>query len=217
MALYQREKTGEGQRLDVSMLDTLFSVMENFVVIYTATGTIPNRSGNIDPAAAPYDSFKAKDGEFVMAIATNKMFAALCDLMGREDLKEDPRFKGNMQRVQNYYPDLKQEIEKWSTTKTESEIEELLNNAGIPVGRINNIEEAANHQLIRERNMMWSVYEPGMESEFSMPGCPIKMHGQDDEIIKAAPLLGEDTDDILKNILSYSDEKVAELHEYGIV
>jgi len=217
MALYQREKTGEGQRLDVSMLDTLFSVMENFVVIYTATGTIPNRSGNIDPAAAPYDSFKAKDGEFVMAIATNKMFAALCDLMGHEDLKEDPRFKGNMQRVQNYYPDLKQEIEKWSTTKTESEIEELLNNAGIPVGRINNIEEAANHQLIRERNMMWSVYEPGMESEFSMPGCPIKMHGQDDEIIKAAPLLGEDTDDILKNILDYSDEKVAELHEDGIV
>ena len=217
MALYQREKTGEGQRLDVAMMDTLFSVLENFVVIYTAGGTIPSRIGNIDPAAAPYDSFKAKDGDFVMAIATNRMFDSLCSVMGREDLKDDPRFATNMDRVENYMPDLKDEIEKWTMTLTESEIEELLVEAGIPVARINNIEEASEHPVIKERNMMWSVYEPGMEDEFSMPGCPVKMHGKGDEIMKAAPLLGEDTDEILKSILGYTDEKIGKLHDEGII
>lgn len=213
MALYHREKTGEGQRIDVSLLDTLFSTLENFVVINTIEGTIPERRGNIDPAAAPYDSFRAKDGEFVMATATNRMFASLCKVMGREDLVDDPRFGTNIDRVNNYLPDLKSEIEKWSMTKTVSEIEDLLVDAGIPVSQINNVEQAANHQVIIERNMMWSVYDPGFEDEFRMPGCPIKMHGRGDEIVKAAPLLGEDTDDILRSLLGYSDEKIAQLHE----
>lgn len=217
MALYQREKTGEGQRLDVSMMDTLFSVMENFIVIYTATGEIPNRSGNVDPAAAPYDSFMAKDGEFVMAIGTNRMFGALCDIMGREDMKEDPRFINNMARVENYLPDLKGEIEKWSTTKSTSEILELLVEAGIPAGHINNVAEATRHPLIKERNMLWKVYEPGMEDDFEMPGCPIKMHGKGDDIMKAAPLLGEDTDEVLKNILGYSEDELDRLHGMGII
>ena len=83
MALYEREKTGAGRRIDVAMMDTLFSVMENFVVEYTIAGKTPHRAGNQDPSIAPFDSFRAKDGDFVMGCGTDKMYASLCGAMER--------------------------------------------------------------------------------------------------------------------------------------
>lgn len=217
MALYQRERTGEGQRLDVAMLDTMFSVLESAVVTYTVAGEVPTHVGNCDPGVAPFDSFRAKDGEFVMGCGTDKMWVTLCGLMEREDLLEDPRFKTNQDRCEHYIPELKTEIETWSTTKTVAEMEELLVGVGIPFGDIKNVEDIVNHPLIAQRNMLWSVYDPGIGETIRIPGTPIKMHGKPDEISKAAPTLGEDTDRILSELLGYSDEQITALHNNHVV
>ena len=216
MALYEREQTGVGRRIDVAMVDTLFSVMENFVVEYTIDGKTPHRAGNQDPSIAPFDSFHAKDGDFVMGCGTNKMFAELCGAMGREELIEDPRFITNVARCENYLTDLKPIIEEWTTTKTVAEMEEIITGLKIPFGQILTIPEVAEHPQTKERNMLWNVYQPGMDREIRIPGTPVKIHGEEDVCQKAAPLLGEDNTAILTS-LGYSEEQVAELKANGVL
>ena len=216
MALYEREQTGVGRRIDVAMVDTLFSVMENFVVEYTIDGKTPHRAGNQDPSIAPFDSFHAKDGDFVMGCGTNKMFAELCGAMGREDLPSDPRFVTNVARCENYLQDLKPIIEEWTTTKTVAEMEEIITGLKIPFGQILTIPEVAEHPQTKERNMLWNVYQPGMDREIRIPGNPVKIHGEEDVCQKAAPLLGEDNAAILAT-LGYSEEQIAALKEQGVL
>ena len=216
MALYEREQTGVGRRIDVAMVDTLFSVMENFVMEYTIDGKTPHRAGNQDPSIAPFDSFHAKDGDFVMGCGTNKMFAELCGAMGREDLPSDPRFVTNVARCENYLTDLKPIIEEWTTTKTVAEMEEIITGLKIPFGQILTIPEVAEHPQTKERNMLWNVYQPGMDREIRIPGTPVKIHGEEDVCQKAAPLLGEDNTAILTS-LGYSEEQVAELKANGVL
>lgn len=216
-ALYQREKTGEGRQIDVAMVDTLFSIMENFVVKYTVAGEPPMRAGNIDPGIAPFDSFQARDALFVMGCGTDKMFASLCRVMGRDDLLTDPRYETNEKRCQNYLPDLKAEIEAWSTTKTVAELEALIVPCGIPFGPILNIPQIAEHDLIRRRNMLWTIYQPGMNAEIRIPGCPVKIHGTPDAPAKAAPQLGEDNAVVYSALAGLSPETLSALEEAGVI
>ena len=216
-ALYNREKTGEGQRIDVAMVDTLFSIMENFVVKYTVTGETPMRAGNIDPGIAPFDSFQAKDAQFVMGCGTNKMFSALCNAMGREDLITNPLYDTNEKRCDNYLPGLKGIIEEWSTTKTVAELEEIIVACGIPFGPILDIPQIAEHDLIKRRNMLWTVNQPGMDGEIRIPGSPVKFHGLPDEPRKASPQLGEDNDSVYSRIAGLSADKIEALKEWGII
>lgn len=215
MALYEREKTGVGRRIDVAMMDTLFSVMENFVVEYTIAGKTPHRAGNQDPSIAPFDSFHAKDGDFVMGCGTDKMYAALCGAMGREDLVTDPRFVTNLDRCDNY-SELKPMIEEWTTTKTVKELEVIISGLAIPFGEILTIPQTAEHPQTKERNMLWDVYQPGMERTIRIPGTPIKIHGEADEAQKAAPILGEDNASIYGQ-LGYSEADLAALIEKGTI
>ncbi|MDO5141300.1 MAG: CoA transferase [Eubacteriales bacterium] len=212
MALYQREKTGEGCRLDVAMVDTLFSVMENFVVAYTIGGEIPKRNGNVDPAIAPFATFHAKDGDFAMGCGTDKMWGILCGIMNTPQYIEDPRFKYNDDRCKNFKA-LEEIVNSWSTQHTVAEIDGILEEAGIPVGPINNIKQIAESEQIAARNMLWKVYDPGIKEEVRLPGCPIKIQGVEDNIQKAAPLLGEDTDAIMKDVLGYSDDQIKKMHD----
>ena len=217
MALYQRERTGEGCQLDVSMLDTLFSIMENAVVTYTVAGEVPARMGNIDPGIAPFDSFKAKDGDFVMGCGTDTFWKKLCGVMERPDLLEDPRYMTNQLRCDNYLPELKNEIEAWSKTKTVAEIEELIVAAGIPFGNIFDIKQATEQPQIKERNMLWPVFDTGIGEEIQIPGTPIKFHGEEDCVQKAAPLLGENTTEILKNYVGLSEAEIESLRSKGAI
>lgn len=217
MALYQRERTGEGRRLDVSMVDTVFSILETGVMQYTIKGIVSKPEGNSDPVIAPFDSFKARDGQFVLACGTNKFWAALCRAMGKPELIEDPRFINNSKRVENYIPTLKGIIEDWSMQHSVDELEELISGAGVPFGRIQNIKQACECDVIRRRNMLWDVYDPAFGREIEMPGTPIKMHGCADRADKAAPGLGEDTERLLCGILGLGHDEVEKLREEGVV
>lgn len=215
MALYEREKTGVGRRIDVAMMDTLFSVMENFVVEYTIAGKTPHRAGNQDPSIAPFDSFHAKDGDFVMGCGTDKMFAALCDAMVQTELPKDARFDTNLHRCENYGL-LKPLIEAWTKTKTVKELEGIISSLKIPFGEILDIPQAAEHAQTKERNMLWEVFQPGMERNIRIPGTPIKIHGEQDSIQKAAPILGEDNAAVY-GMLGYPAQTLSEFTQKGVI
>lgn len=217
MALYRRERTGEGCKLDVSMMDTLFSVLENAVVTYTIANRVPQRAGNVDPGIAPFDSFVAKDGSFVMGCGTDSLWVKLCDAMNMPELVEDPRFATNQLRCDNYLPELKNIVEGWTREHTIAEIEELLVDKGIPFGNILSVDQAAEHPQIQARNMLWDVYDPGIGETVRIPGTPIKFQGVEDKAVKGAPTLGEDTDDVLKTLLGLSEEEIKEAREKQVI
>ncbi len=217
MALYQKAKTGIGRRIDVSMVDTIFSILETGVVQYTINGIISKPAGNRDPVIAPFDAFRAKDGMIVMACGTDKFWAALCKAMGKEELAEDPRFINNSARVENYLTVLKGIIEEWSTQYTMDELEEKITGVGVPFGKLQNTKQVCESDLIKRRNMLWKLYDPAFGKEIEIPGTPIKMHGCEDAPSKAAPLLGEDSEKILKEMLGMEDEKIAALKQDGVI
>lgn len=215
MALYHREKTGEGQRLDVAMVDTLFSILENAVVEYTVAGNIPNRSGNADPGIAPFDSFAAQDGMIVMGVGTDAMWAKLCHLMGRPELLNDPRYQTNDDRCKNYLPDLKEAVEAYTRTKTKEELRQIMNEAGIPFGFILTVPEAAEHPQLQSRDMLVEVEDPAL-GKIRIPGIPIKMHQNPGKVARPAPLLGENTREILAEI-GYTEPQIAAMRERGVI
>lgn len=214
MALYRREKTGQGCHIDVAMVDTMIHIMDHFIIDYTILGEKHTRSGNNDQSIAPFDSFKAKDGMFVLACGTDGMFNKLCKLMGRADLAEDARYATNYDRC-NHYDTLKPEIEAWSTTKTVDELETEILNEGIPFGRIQNVEQVVKNPQTQARNMLWEVDQPGM-GEIVITGTPIKISYEEDQLIKAAPLLGEDNLKILSS-LGYSSEELTAFANKGVI
>lgn len=217
MALYQRTQTGIGRRIDVSMCDTIFSILETGVVQYTIKGIVSKPEANRDPVIAPFDAFEAKDGMFVMACGTNKFWKQLTVAMGQPELAEDLRFVDNTHRVENYLPTLKGIIEDWSKQKTIDEVEEIIAAAGIPFGRVQNVAQACESRLFKDRNMLWKVNDPAFGREITIPGTPLKMHGTEDAPMKAAPLLGQDTDDLLKKLLGMEEADLQKYHAEGII
>lgn len=217
MALYQRSKTGMGRRLDVSMVDTIFSILEAGAVEYTINGHISGPEGNRDPGISPFDSFRAKDGSFVMACGTDGFWKSLCGLMKRLDLVDDPRFVTNAKRCENYLSELKSIISAWAVNYTVDEMEEMLVGAGIPFGRILTMDQVCAQDVLRDRNMLWTVKDTGIGEEIEIPGSPIKMHGCADMAMRSAPVVGEHTDSILRDVLGMDDAQITQLHNDHVV
>ena len=149
MALYNREKTGQGQLVDVSMIDTIFSLLENALVNYTVAGIIPERNGNIDPSIAPFDVYECKDGFVAVGVGNDRLFAKFCTTIGHEELLDDPRYKTNTLRCDNYEPELKNIIADWCRDYAKKEIENIMDEAGIPCGPVLNVKEAIEHPHIQ--------------------------------------------------------------------
>lgn len=217
MALYQRERTGMGRRIDVSMVDTVFSILETGVMQYTIKGIISKPEGNRDPVIAPFDAFRAKDGMFVMACGTDKFWRSLCLAMGRPELVDDPRFINNTARVENYIPTLKNIIEDWSGKLTVDELEEAISSAGVPFGRIQNMQQACESSLIKRRHMLWTVDDPAFGREIQMPGTPIKMHGCEDKPERPAPMLGQHSEEILAGLLHMEQAEIDRLKAEKVI
>lgn len=216
MALFQRERTGMGRRLDVSMVDTIFSILETGVVQYTIGGKIAVAEGNRDPVIAPFDAFCAADGMCVIACGTDKFFATLCSVMGMPELAQDPRFTTNSLRCENY-PQLKALIESWTSQHSLSEVEHMVVGAGIPFGTINNTKQACGSDIIKHRNMLWTVEDPAFEKPIQIPGTPIKMHGCEDRVERPAPMLGQHSEAILESLLHKSPSEIQALKEEHII
>lgn len=217
MALYQRAVTGMGRRIDVSMLDTIFSILDSAVVEYTYKGNISKPNGNADLSISPFDSFKAKDGMYILACGSDKFFRKFCDVMEQPELADDTRFATNSARVQNHNSLLKPIIEDWSSHKTLDELEELIAGAGIPFGRIQNVKDLCEMDVIKERNMLWKIDDPFLGERITVPGTPIKMHGCEDVPQRPAPMIGQHTAELLGELLGTKPEEVEQLKAEGVV
>lgn len=198
-ALYEREKTGRGQKIDVAMLDCQVAILENAIARYFASGVSPGPLGARHPSITPFAAFHAKDGYLVIAAGNDALFARLCRTLGLAGLENDPRFLSNADRTENAEP-LAKLIEEALASREVTEWLALLEEAGIPAGPINDVEAVVNHPQIAARNMIVSAEDPEVGA-VKMPGNPVKMSGHPDPETRApAPDLDADREKILKEL-----------------
>ena len=209
MALYHRERTGEGQKVDVAMLDCQVAVLENAISRYLVNGEIPKPLGNRHPSITPFESYTAKDGYVIVGAGNDKLWEKLCRLIGREDLLADERFSSNLKRTL-HVKELKtildavfrqEEISKWL---------EKLEAAGIPCAPINTVDKIVNDPHVKAREMIVELEHP-IAGHMQVPGVPIKLSATPGAVEKPAPLLGQHTEELLQEILGLSEEQIAEL------
>ena len=212
LALHHRDVTGEGQHVDVAMFDTIFSLLENALVNYTVGGFISQRNGNVDPSIAPFDIFKCKDGFVALGVGNDKLFQNFCRTIGHEELLEDPRYTTNELRCQNYVPDLQNVIIGWCEQYTKSEVEAIMDEAGIPCGPVLDVNEAIEHPHIQARDMMVHCEHPTAGDQY-FQGCVMKLSETPGSVDFASPLLGQHN----AEIFGLTEEEVAQLKEEGVL
>ncbi|NYB73824.1 CoA transferase [Sedimentibacter hydroxybenzoicus DSM 7310] len=210
--LYKRKETGLGQNIDVALVDSIVSGLEAKLMQYVYEDHIPEKTGNKYIASAPYDSFSAKDTEYVIASGTDKHFANLTACMGMPELAQDQRFVNTELRKANA-DELKSIINNWGSDKTAKECVDIILGAGVPAGPIYNMKDVYEDEHLNAREMFVKVKHPEA-GELTVIGNPIKMNEYPVQYKKAAPDLGEDDDEIFES-LGFSKEKLEEFRQKG--
>jgi crotonobetainyl-CoA:carnitine CoA-transferase CaiB-like acyl-CoA transferase len=215
LALLARQQTGEGQRIDVSLLDCQVSLLTYQAGIFFATGKNPERLGNKHPSITPYETFEARDGHIIIACGNQGFWEKFCKLAGIEDLLADDRFTTMKKRVENR-AELTPLVAAAVRTRTRQEWYELLDREGIPCGLIKNVAEVCTDPQVLTRDMVARLNHP-TAGPISVNGIPIKLSATPGEIKDPPPLLGQHTDEILSEILSYTPEQIAEVRQLKAV
>lgn len=210
-ALYKRQRTGEGSRVDVSLLDALVS-MHTYVGQYVLQGgEVPGPVGSGHQSVVPYRAFMGGDGNwFVIAVFTEKFWGLFCKVLGIDGLEKDPRFADNPRRCLNresLFQILEEEFEK----RPAAEWLKMLDRAGVPAAPINKLDKTLTDPQILQRKMVVDLEIPGAGTVKTM-GNPVKVLGEEDRFMAPAQL-GQHTDEVLTGLLGYSKQKVAALRE----
>lgn len=217
MALHARELSGKGQRVDVALVDSVISSLETGTQRYFVSGKLPRRIGNRYASAYPYDSFKAKDGSFVIGCGNDKLFNLLCTrVLHREDLLTDHRFLNNALRCENHAA-LKVEIEKWSTTVTAEEAYDAIDAAGVPASPINDLHQISHDpHVVEDRQMFIPVKHPVI-GDMRVNGNPVKLLDMMPEVVTCAPALGQHNKEIYGQLLGLDKEQLETLAEDHVI
>lgn len=195
-ALIDREKTGQGRKIDIAMLDSQLAILEHAVAITTATGQPPAPTGARHPSITPFETFHAADGLFVIAAGNDALFTRLCEVLGLP-LVQDPRFATNGARCENART-LKRLIEAITLDQPKAYWIERLEAAGVPTGPIQNVAEVLQDRQILARNMVVDVLDTSGAPAFVSAGNPIKISGIEDPATRGpAPALDADRTEIL--------------------
>ncbi|MBR1777708.1 MAG: CoA transferase [Alphaproteobacteria bacterium] len=214
-ALYQREKTNEGQQIDISMLDCQVSILESSMMRYQATKAVPKPVGCRHPTEAPFQSFNASDRPFVIAAIGDAMFLRLCQLLGCPELSSDSKFSTTAARHQNR-DKLAVLLQEKFLSKTAAEWVKLLEENAVPASLIQDLEEVCQDPQINARHMLIDSEAKELNG-IKLMATPIKMTSLPDQTSRpAAPLLGQDTADILHQI-GMADQQIEELKKEGVV
>lgn len=215
-ALVNKQRTGKGEKVDVALVDSVAAAMENITMIYQSTGRIPQRIGNRYESTYPYDTFPAKDGDVVIAAGNNKLYAILCDVMGKPELKTDPRFAEVKDRVANHVA-MREIIVPWTKQHTIDEVDKLLNDAGCPACPVNTLDRlVVDPQIAGARGMFPTIDQPGI-GELQITAIPAHTTRTSTAPRKAAPLLGENNADVYGKLLGLDEAKLADLKAKGVI
>lgn len=198
-ALYDRERTGEGRKIDIGMLDCQIAFCENAIARYGATGEVPGPLGGRHPSITPFQVFKTQDGHMIIAAGNDVMFHRFCDIIGRPDLKADPRYESNRTRNENQAA-LEPEIEAVLKTRTTADWLFELDPAGIPASGINDVAQVMAHPQVEPRRMVVEVDDPKV-GKMKVAGNPVKLSGYEDPLERpTAPDVDQDRARILAEL-----------------
>ncbi len=214
-AVNHRNSTGQGQQIDIGMLDTHVAWLANQGMNYLATGENPPRLGNQHPNIAPYQEFPTKDGYIILAVGNDPTFERFCKAFGQEALLADPRFATNPIRVQNrqLVTDTLTPVMK---SKTTAEWIEALEALKIGCGPINTLEQVFADPHVQAREMVVEMAH-GSGETVKVIANPVKLSATPPSYRSAPPVLGEHTQDVLTDVLKMSESDIATLKEKGIV
>ncbi|UXC35326.1 CaiB/BaiF CoA transferase family protein [Cupriavidus gilardii] len=214
-ALAHRDRTGEGQYIDMALLDVQVAMLANMNTNYLASGVAPKRWGNAHPNIVPYQTFQAADGWIIVAVGNDGQFRKFVEAGGRPELSADPRFATNPQRVANrdtLVPMLAEMVRPRTRAQWIADLEA----AGVPCGPINTLDDVFEDAQVKARGLRVDLPHPSA-GEVKLVGSPIKMSATPPQAVRHPPLLGEHTDAVLGEMLGYTPERIAELRAKGVL
>lgn len=214
-ALRHRDQTGEGQHVDVSLLDSQLAFLVNQALNYFVSGTAPTRSGEWHPNLAPYQPFDVSDGRVIVAVGNNRQFAAFCGWLGLDELADDPRFVDNPDR-NKHRVELAGLLQEKLRGKTRAETLAALPDLGVPAATINDIAQAFDEPQVKHRGGRIELPHatagtaPAIANPIHFSASPVTYRN-------APPLLGEHTAEVLAEVLGMADAEIAELEANGVL
>jgi len=214
-ALYDRERTGEGQEVSVSLLDATMSMLINYSVAVIDGGAKVAPLGSGHPQLVPYQSFPTKDGFIVVATGTNNTYRAFCEAIGRPDLAADTRFASNQSRVKHRDALVEQLSEVFRRRGTDAWIA-ILEEADIPCAPVNDLEAAYRQMAEISPDMVLKIDHAAI-GPLTQLGVPFRFSDCTGDIRRPPPMLGEHTEEVLTGILSRTQDEVERLHEQKII
>ena len=214
-ALFYREKSGKGQYLDISMVDSLFATLENAIARYCISGEIPTPLGGIHPSITPFQGYRTSDSWIIAAIGTDQLFARFCKVIGNEGLKDDPRFTTNPLRTKNRN-ELNEILDPVMKMKTTAEWVKIFTEASLPYSPINTLKEICEDPHIQYRNMLVEIDQPKV-GKMRIANSPIRMSETPGEVYSAAPALGQHSEEVLRDVLGYTQEQLDALKEASVI
>ena len=213
-ALAHRSQTGEGQYIDMALLDTQVAMLANVNMNYLVSGRVPQRQGNAHANIVPYQVFDATDGQFVIAVGNDAQFARFCEIAGCAYHLDD-RFRRNADRVRHrdvLIPLLQEVLKQRSVSTWVTALEA----AGIPVGPINSLAQVFEHPQVRDRGMRLDLPHP-LAQRVPQVASPIKMSATPPRYEQSPPMLGQHTEQILSDRLGLTRDEIEQLRSQGIV
>ncbi|TAN55209.1 MAG: CoA transferase, partial [Rhodospirillales bacterium] len=214
-ALRHRDRTGQGQQLDVSLLDCQVAWLSYQAQHYLTSGEPPPRLGNGHPTIVPYEVFHASDGYLILAVGNDSQFEKFCALAGLPELSGDPRFATNRARVENrelLIPKIRSILKTRTVATWLSELER----AGVPAGPVNHIDQVFKDAQVRHRQMVCEMPHPLAPRPVRLVASPIKMESTPPACRFAPPTLGQHTDEVLREC-GLPESEIASLRKNGIV